>query len=74
MDRHSINLRAAKPTLDEGLAFAHYVDVAAEGFFRFMLGRRATKRDEEAEKLEQRAARITSSGGRIRTCDLWVMR
>ncbi len=41
MDRHSINLRAANPTLDEGLAFARYVDVAAEGFFRFMLGRRA---------------------------------
>ena len=41
MDRHSIILRAAKPTFDEGLAFARYVDKAAEGFFRFMLGRRA---------------------------------
>lgn len=41
MDRHSIILRAANPTFDEGLAFAHYVDEAAEGFFRFMLGRRA---------------------------------
>ena len=41
MGRHSINLRAATPTLDEGLAFARYVDVAAEGFFRFMLGARA---------------------------------
>ena len=41
MDRHSIVLRAANPTLDEGLAFARYVDEAAEGFFRFMLGRRA---------------------------------
>ena len=41
MDRHSIILRAAKPTLDEGLAFARYLDEAAEGFFRFMLGRRA---------------------------------
>ena len=40
MDRHSINLRAANPTFDEGLAFARYVDEAAEGFFRFMLGRR----------------------------------
>ena len=38
MDRHSIILRAAKPTLDEGLAFARYLDEAAEGFFRFMLG------------------------------------
>ena len=41
MDRHSIVLRAASPTLDEGLAFARYSDEAAEGFFRFMLGRRA---------------------------------
>ncbi len=40
MDRHSINLRPANPTLDEGLAFARYLDEAAEGFFRFMLGRR----------------------------------
>ena len=41
MDRHPIVLRAANPTFDEGLAFARYVDEAAEGFFRFMLGRRA---------------------------------
>ena len=41
MDRHSIVLRTANPTFDEGLAFARYVDEAAEGFFRFMLGRRA---------------------------------
>ncbi len=41
MDRHSIVLRAAKPTFDEGLAFARYLDQAAEGFFRFWLGRRA---------------------------------
>ena len=41
MDRNSIVLRAANPTFDEGLAFARYVDEAAEGFFRFMLGRRA---------------------------------
>ena len=40
MDRHSIVLRAANPTFDEGLAFARYLDEAAEGFFRFMLGRR----------------------------------
>jgi len=40
MDRDSIVLRAAKPTLDEGLAFARYLDEAAEGFFRFMIGRR----------------------------------
>ncbi len=41
MDRHSIVLRAANPTFDEGLAFARYADEVAEGFFRFMLGRRA---------------------------------
>ncbi len=41
MDPHSIVLRAANPTFDEGLAFARYVDEVAEGFFRFMLGRRA---------------------------------
>ena len=41
MDRHSIVLRVANPTFDEGLAFARYLDEAAEGFFRFMLGRHA---------------------------------
>ena len=41
MDRHSIALRAANPTFDEGLACARYLDEAAEGFFRFWLGRRA---------------------------------
>jgi len=33
--------RPANPTLGEGQLFAHYLDQAAEGFFRFMLGRRA---------------------------------
>ena len=33
MDRHSIVLRAANPTFDEGLAFARYADEAAEGSF-----------------------------------------
>ena len=41
MDRPLIILRPANPTLDDGLAFARYLDQAAEGFFRFMLGRRA---------------------------------
>ena len=41
MDERSITLRAANPTMDDGLAFARYLDEAAEGFFRFMLGRRA---------------------------------
>ncbi|MCP4204027.1 MAG: GNAT family N-acetyltransferase [bacterium] len=41
MRQHSTTLRAANPTLDEGREFARYLDQAAEGFFRFMLGRRA---------------------------------
>jgi ribosomal protein S18 acetylase RimI-like enzyme len=40
MEQHSTILRAARPTFDEGLVFACYLDEAAEGFFRFMLGRR----------------------------------
>lgn len=43
IDRHSIVLRAAKPTFDEGLVFTRYLDEAAEGFIRFMLGRRAAQ-------------------------------
>lgn len=39
MEKRSIALRPAVPTLDEGRVFARYLDVAAEGFFRFMLGR-----------------------------------
>lgn len=41
MDERSIALRAADPTVGEGLAFARYLDQAAEGFFRLLLGRRA---------------------------------
>ena len=41
MDKHSINIRVAEPSFDEGLVFARYLDEAAEGFFSFMLGRRA---------------------------------
>ncbi len=43
MDQHSVTLRAANPTFDEGLAFGRYVDQAAEGFFGFMLGRRVAE-------------------------------
>ena len=43
MDKPSIILRSAKPTFEEGLAYARYLDIAAEGFFHFMLGRRATE-------------------------------
>lgn len=41
MDDCSIILRAANPVFDEGLIFARYLDEAAEGFFRFMLGQRS---------------------------------
>lgn len=41
MDQSSITFRPASPTEDDGLAFARYLDEAAEGFFRFMLGRHA---------------------------------
>ncbi len=40
MTERPIILRAGKPTLDDGLVFARYLDEAAEGFFRIMLGRR----------------------------------
>ena len=42
MSKPSIILRPAKPTFDEGLEYARYLDLAAEGFFQFMLGRRAS--------------------------------
>ena len=38
MNQPSINLRPAKPSFEEGQEYARYLDVAAEGFFRFMLG------------------------------------
>jgi len=41
MSRGSIVLRNAEPDLEEGLAFARYLDTAADGFMRFLLGRRA---------------------------------
>ena len=41
MDRHSIVLRTAEPTYEDGLACARYADDAAEGFFRLWLGPRA---------------------------------
>lgn len=37
----SITLRAAAPTLNEGLVFAQYLDQAAEGFVGLWLGRQA---------------------------------
>ncbi len=41
MEQDSIVIRAANATPDESLAFARYLDEAAEGFFRFMLGPRS---------------------------------
>lgn len=39
----SVTLRPAKPDYDEGLQFANYLDQAAEGFFRFMLGQNSAR-------------------------------
>ena len=41
MNQHSRLTRPANPAFAEGLIFARYLDEAAEGFFRFMLGRNA---------------------------------
>jgi len=41
MPKPSIKFRTANPTFDEGRVFARYLDQAAEGFFRFMHGRRS---------------------------------
>ena len=43
MSRETIILRGGEPTIEEGLVFARYLDEAAEGFMRFMLGRRAPR-------------------------------
>ena len=39
MDQNKITLRRAKPTFEEGLIFAHYLDEAFEGLFSSLLGR-----------------------------------
>lgn len=41
MRQPSVLFRAANPDLDDGRLYAHYLDRAAEGFFRFWLGRNA---------------------------------
>lgn len=43
MTRPSVSLRPAQSTLEEGRACARYLDEAAEGFFRILLGRRAVE-------------------------------
>ena len=40
MNQNSIAIRSAQPTYHEGLACGRYLNQAAEGFFRFMLGPR----------------------------------
>ena len=40
MRQQSIALRPANPTFEEGLVCARFLDTAAEGFFRILLGRR----------------------------------
>jgi ribosomal protein S18 acetylase RimI-like enzyme len=40
MNQPSVIIRAANPTYDEGISCARYLNEAAEGFFRFMYGRR----------------------------------
>ncbi len=39
IDKQQITLRKALPDYNEGLLFARYLDMAAEGFFRMLLGR-----------------------------------
>lgn len=41
MEDCRITIKPANPTCEEGLMYARYLDQAAEGFFRFYLGRRA---------------------------------
>ena len=43
MSATSVSLCPAEPGLDEGRLFARYLDVAAEGAFRAMLGRRSER-------------------------------
>ena len=38
MDRSPVTIRPARPDLEEGRAFARYLDETAEGFIRFMYG------------------------------------
>ena len=40
MPKSSLKFRTANPNCDEGRVYARYLDQAAEGFFRFMLGQR----------------------------------
>ena len=40
MEQALVVIRDAEPTYDEGLSFAHYINIAAEGAYRYALGRR----------------------------------
>ena len=43
MKEPTIAVRPARPTHEEGVVFARFVDMAAEGQFRLLLGRRVTE-------------------------------
>jgi ribosomal protein S18 acetylase RimI-like enzyme len=43
MEDSRVALRPAKPEFEEGLLFARYLDAAADGVFRFMLGKAADR-------------------------------
>jgi len=43
MDAESIRVRSAKPTVEDGLRFAHFAEMASKGQYRLLLGRRATE-------------------------------
>ncbi len=70
MDRDSFVLRPGRPTLAEGLVFARYLDEAAEGFIRIMLGRKFAQIVAEAYTQPQNEysfqnVTFVESGGRI---------
>jgi len=43
MEDSHVALRPAQPEFEEGLLFARYIDTAADGVFRFMLGKTADR-------------------------------
>ena len=43
MEDSHVALRPAQPEFEEGLLFARYLDTAADGVFRFMLGKAADR-------------------------------
>ena len=43
MNEQAICIRPAEPTYEDGLRFAHYLDVVSRGRFRILFGRRTTE-------------------------------